>query len=120
MVNIPREALLVSVGHLREMKTCEDLFRGASTHHAFIQEWPIDVEYFHQYRSEIAREFTPRKEMALAVDTFLGQAAATVLESSDAGQVTFVGVHVRRTDYKVWEIFCCLGQMLENSSHRVF
>ena len=99
MVNIPKEALHVNVGDLREMETCEDLFRGASTNHAFIQGWPIDVEYFHPYRSEIAREFTPRRDLASAVDTFLGQAAAA--KALNSSEVMFVAVHVRRTDYKV-------------------
>lgn len=100
-INGTHVALHVTIADLRQSQSCEDLFQGSTTRHAFLHGWPVDVEYFHQYRSQITWEFTPRREIVIAVNSFLRQAATQILETSDIKQVTFVGVHVRRTDYKV-------------------
>ncbi|XP_043197689.1 galactoside alpha-(1,2)-fucosyltransferase 2-like [Amphibalanus amphitrite] len=60
--------------------------------------YPTSVHLFHPIRDRVLREFTFRPELPLSADRRLAELARQVNMTSP----TFIGVHVRRTDYAQW------------------
>ena len=63
-----------------------------------IVDYPTAVQVFHPQRKEVLREFTLRVELRASAESRLTELARQANVSSP----TFIGVHVRRTDYRQW------------------
>ncbi|XP_043203847.1 galactoside alpha-(1,2)-fucosyltransferase 1-like [Amphibalanus amphitrite] len=60
--------------------------------------YPTAVHFFHPIRDRVLRELTFRSELTLSADRRLTELARRANVTSP----TFIGVHVRRTDYATW------------------
>ena len=110
----PKNFLLTRVSKLRKVSTCEELFKGTGAVIATIGGWPIDTEAFNPYRKEILQQLTLRPEFQASADAFLHKITADVYDKFiykdykldfddyewDGDSIVFVGIHIRRTDYK--------------------
>lgn len=64
--------------------------------------YPSDWRYFSQDEQAIRREFTFSTSIADEADAFLAKARRQKVNNDANVPVTFVGVHVRRTDYSAY------------------
>ncbi|KAF0292284.1 Galactoside 2-alpha-L-fucosyltransferase 1 [Amphibalanus amphitrite] len=70
---------------------------GKDPNHVIV-DFPTAVHLFHPMRKDVLREFTFRPELRQHADRRLAELARQVNVTSP----TFIGVHVRRTDYAQW------------------
>jgi galactoside 2-L-fucosyltransferase 1/2 len=90
----PSDALQIGFEVLGTTTNCSQLFKDLRTRTAVIRGFPLDVLHFHQFRNELLREFEFQSSLLERVSRFL-----TGLKKGDE-EVVFVGMHVRRTDYR--------------------
>ena len=104
----------ISIEELNNITRCEQIFQGTENRIAWIRGYPQDTASFAPVESEIRRHFTLRPDIVAEVDAFLTEAARARSLADADGRVrtpeVFVGIHVRRTDYKRWLGFHLKGQ----------
>ena len=74
-----------------------------------ITGYPTTLPAFHHLRKQVLREFTFRSELRARADHRLAELAS----QSNITSPTFIGVHVRRTDYKKWLKRYVKGKMIK-------
>ena len=101
----------ISIQELNKVTRCEEIFQGTENRIAWIRGYPQDTASFAPVESEIRHHFTLRPDIVAEVDAFLTEAARSHTDGDGHTPEVFVGIHVRRTDYKKWLGFHLKGQL---------